>query len=156
MERDSGKDVTKLVNDLVKKQILEKISPGWSVYHPIKLVRERVRPLPCGGELSLGELLQYKSQDGLRVVMLIWDDRTSHDKFLIKTVIALSFIHSFLFKCKMGSKADIVHLQDGVMQTHDEETKQFFKNLAVHCVLSLRYASNKLSIFKQQAWISCT
>ncbi|QHN86062.1 30S ribosomal protein [Arachis hypogaea] len=32
--------------------------------------------------------------NGLRVVMLIWDDRTSHDKFLIKT--------------------------DGVMQTHDE------------------------------------
>ncbi|XLS53247.1 hypothetical protein HN51_013924 [Arachis hypogaea] len=97
---------------------------GWSVYHPIKLVREPTRPLPCGGELSLGELLKYKSQEGLRVVMLIWDDRTSHDKFLIKT--------------------------DGVMQTHDEETKKFFKNSAVHCVLSPRYASNKLSIFKQQ------
>ncbi|KAL3020677.1 hypothetical protein AAZX31_05G157000 [Glycine max] len=97
---------------------------GWSVYHPVRLVREATKPLPSGGELSLGELLKYKSQEGLRVVMLIWDDRTSHDKFLLKT--------------------------DGVMQTHDEETKKFFKHSTVHCVLSPRYASNKLSIFKQQ------
>ncbi|KAK7359099.1 hypothetical protein VNO77_01045 [Canavalia gladiata] len=97
---------------------------GWSIYHPVRLVREPTKPLPSGGELSLGELLKYKSQEGLRVVMLIWDDRTSHDKFLLKT--------------------------DGVMQTHDEETKKFFKHSTVHCVLSPRYASNKLSIFKQQ------
>ncbi|KAK8472587.1 hypothetical protein PHAVU_002G248700 [Phaseolus vulgaris] len=97
---------------------------GWSVYHPVRLVREATKPVPSGGELSLGELLKYKSQEGLRVVMLIWDDRTSHDKFLLKT--------------------------DGVMQTHDEETKKFFKHSTVHCVLSPRYASNKLSIFKQQ------
>ncbi|WJX53355.1 phospholipase D [Trifolium repens] len=97
---------------------------GWSVFHPVKLVREPTKPLPSGGELTLGELLKYKSQEGLRVVMLIWDDRTSHDKFLLKT--------------------------DGVMQTHDEETKKFFKHSTVHCVLSPRYASNKLSIFKQQ------
>ncbi|XP_058731587.1 phospholipase D delta-like [Vicia villosa] len=97
---------------------------GWSIFHPVKLVREPTKPLPSGGELSLGELLKYKSQEGLRVVMLIWDDRTSHDKFLLKT--------------------------DGVMQTHDEETKKFFKHSTVHCILSPRYASNKLSIFKQQ------
>ncbi|KAK7318749.1 hypothetical protein RJT34_03456 [Clitoria ternatea] len=97
---------------------------GWSVFHPVRLVRESTKPLPSGGELSLGELLKYKSQEGLRVVVLIWDDRTSHDKFLLKT--------------------------DGVMQTHDEQTKKFFKHSTVHCVLSPRYASNKLSIFKQQ------
>ncbi|MED6219049.1 hypothetical protein PIB30_032302 [Stylosanthes scabra] len=66
---------------------------GWSVYHPIRLVREPTRPLPPGGELTLGELLKYKSQEGLRVVMLIWDDRTSHDKFLIKTVVGTLFTH---------------------------------------------------------------
>ncbi|KAL5175522.1 Phospholipase D beta 2 [Glycine soja] len=55
---------------------------GWSVYHPVRLVREATKPLPSGGELSLGELLKYKSQEGLRVVMLIWDDRTSHDKMV--------------------------------------------------------------------------
>ncbi|KAI4296218.1 hypothetical protein L6164_036194 [Bauhinia variegata] len=97
---------------------------GWSVYHPVKLVREPTKPLPHGGELSLGELLKFKSQEGVRVVMLIWDDRTSHDKFLLKT--------------------------EGVMQTHDEETKKFFKHSTVHCILSPRYPSNKLSIFKQQ------
>ncbi|KAB2628385.1 phospholipase D delta-like [Pyrus ussuriensis x Pyrus communis] len=97
---------------------------GWSVYHRVKLVREPTKPLPSGGELALGELLKYKSQEGIRVVMLIWDDKTSHDKLFLKT--------------------------EGVMQTHDEETKRFFKHSSVHCVLSPRYASNKLSIFKQQ------
>ena len=37
------------------------------------------------------------------------------------------------------------------MGTHDEETRKFFKHSSVICVLSPRYASNKLSIFKQQA-----
>lgn len=59
---------------------------GWSVYHPIRLVREPTKPLPTGGELTLGDLLKYKSQEGVRVVLLIWDDKTSHDKFLLKTV----------------------------------------------------------------------
>ena len=63
---------------------------GWSVYHPVKLIREPSKPLPSGGELSLGELLKYKSQEGVRVVMLIWDDKTSHDKFLLKTVILIT------------------------------------------------------------------
>ncbi|KAF7842745.1 phospholipase D delta-like [Senna tora] len=97
---------------------------GWSVYHRVRLVREPTKPLPAGGELSLGELLKYKSQEGVRVVMLLWDDKTSHDTFFLKT--------------------------EGVMQTHDEETKKFFKHSTVHCVLSPRYASNKLSVFKQQ------
>ncbi|OMO74249.1 C2 calcium-dependent membrane targeting [Corchorus capsularis] len=97
---------------------------GWSVYHPIKLVREPTKPLPDEGQLSLGDLLKYKSEEGVRVMMLIWDDKTSHDKGLLKTA--------------------------GVMQTHDEETKNFFKHTSVRCVLAPRYASNKLSFFKQQ------
>lgn len=59
---------------------------GWSIYHKIKLVREPTRPLPSGGELTLGDLLKYKSEEGLRVIVLVWDDKTSHDKFLFKTV----------------------------------------------------------------------
>ncbi|XP_065630648.1 phospholipase D delta isoform X4 [Quercus suber] len=97
---------------------------GWSIYHRVKLVRESSKQLPAEGELSLGDLLKYKSQEGVRVILMIWDDKTSHDKFLLKT--------------------------EGVMQTHDEETKKFFKHSSVHCVLTPRYASNKLSIFKQQ------
>ncbi|KAK9946870.1 hypothetical protein M0R45_012313 [Rubus argutus] len=92
---------------------------GWSIYHRVKLVREPTKPLPSGGNLNLGELLKYKSQEGLRVLLLVWDDKTSHSKFFINT-------------------------------THDEETRKFFKHSSVSCVLSPRYASSKLSIFKQQ------
>ncbi|KAG8646094.1 phospholipase D delta isoform X2 [Manihot esculenta] len=66
---------------------------GWSVFHPVKLVREPTKPLPSGGELTLGELLKYKSQEGVRVVLLIWDDKTSHDKFYLKTVVGTLFTH---------------------------------------------------------------
>ncbi|XP_006650874.2 phospholipase D delta-like [Oryza brachyantha] len=97
---------------------------GWSIYHPVKLVREPTRPLPGGTPSMLGELLKGKAHEGVRVVILLWDDKTSHDKFLLKT--------------------------DGVMHTHDEETKRFFRHSGVHCVLVPRYASTKLSIFKQQ------
>ncbi|GMY28163.1 phospholipase D delta-like [Fagus crenata] len=97
---------------------------GWSIYHKVKLVREPSKPLPSGGNLNLGDLLKYKSQEGVRVLLLVWDDKTSHSKFFINTA--------------------------GVMQTHDEETRKFFKHSSVSCVLSPRYASSKLSIFKQQ------
>ncbi|KAH6789181.1 phospholipase D delta [Perilla frutescens var. frutescens] len=97
---------------------------GWSIFHKVKLVREPTRPLPNGGDLTLGDLLKYKSQEGVRVLLLVWDDKTSHSKFFIET--------------------------DGVMQTHDEETRKFFKHSSVTCVLAPRYASSKLSIFKQQ------
>lgn len=97
---------------------------GWSIYDKVRLVREQTRPLPVGGKLTLGELLKYKSEEGVRVCLLIWDDRTSHDTFLIRT--------------------------EGVMQTHDEDTKRYFKHSSVICVLSPRYPSNMLSIFKQQ------
>ncbi|XP_010266912.1 PREDICTED: phospholipase D delta [Nelumbo nucifera] len=97
---------------------------GWSVYHKVKLVRESTRPLPSGGDLTLGELLKYKSQEGVRVLLLLWDDKTSHSNILINTA--------------------------GVMETHDEETRKFFKHSSVICVLAPRYASSKLSIVKQQ------
>ncbi|KAI4336729.1 hypothetical protein L6164_015220 [Bauhinia variegata] len=97
---------------------------GWSIYHKVRLVREPTRPLPNGGNLNLGDLLKYKSQEGVRVLLLVWDDKTSHSKFFINTA--------------------------GVMQTHDEETRKFFKHSSVTCVLSPRYASSKLSIIKQQ------
>ncbi|XP_073139972.1 phospholipase D delta-like [Henckelia pumila] len=97
---------------------------GWSIYHKVRLIREPTKPLPRGGNLNLGELLKYKSQEGVRVLLLVWDDKTSHSKFFINTA--------------------------GVMQTHDEETRKFFKHSSVTCVLAPRYASSKLSIFKQQ------
>ncbi|KAI4314709.1 hypothetical protein L6164_027589 [Bauhinia variegata] len=97
---------------------------GWSVFHKVKLIREPTRALPRGGDLALGELLKYKSEEGVRVLLLVWDDKTSHDKLFVKS--------------------------GGVMQTHDEETKKFFKNSSVMCVLAPRYASSKLSFIKQK------
>ncbi|XP_065855479.1 phospholipase D delta [Euphorbia lathyris] len=97
---------------------------GWSVFYKIKLIREPTKPLPRGGDLTLGELLKYKSEEGVRVLLLIWDDKTSHDKFGIKT--------------------------QGLMATHDEETKKFFKHSSVNCVLSARYASSKIGFLKQR------
>lgn len=69
---------------------------GWSVYDKVKLVREPNRPLPNGGDLTLGELLKYKSEEGVRVLLLVWDDKTSHHKFFIKTVFIRSL---FIFVC---------------------------------------------------------
>ncbi|XP_057986746.1 phospholipase D delta-like isoform X1 [Hevea brasiliensis] len=117
---------------------------GWSIYHKVKLVREPTRPLPSGGNLNLGDLLKYKSQEGVRVLLLVWDDKTSHSKFFINTVGNISFWIWFLMP--------LFHplYRRGVMQTHDEETRKFFKYSSVNCVLSPRYACSKLSIFKQQ------
>ncbi|KAL9167475.1 hypothetical protein ABFS82_05G100600 [Erythranthe guttata] len=82
---------------------------GWSIYHKVMLVRESSEQLPNGGDLSLGELLKYKSQQGVRVVLLLWDDKTSQNKCFFKS--------------------------GGLMQTHDKETRKFFKHSYVTCVL---------------------
>lgn len=82
---------------------------GWSVYTQIALVRDSRRPKP-GGDMMLGELLKKKASEGVRVLMLVWDDRTSVG--LLK--------------------------KDGLMATHDEETEQYFKNSDVHCILCPR------------------
>ncbi|PNY09688.1 phospholipase D alpha 1-like protein [Trifolium pratense] len=82
---------------------------GWSVYTEISLVRDSRRP-KAGGDATLGELLKKKASEGVRVLMLVWDDRTSVG--LLK--------------------------KDGLMATHDEETAQFFDGTDVHCVLCPR------------------
>ncbi|XP_042479616.1 phospholipase D alpha 1 [Macadamia integrifolia] len=82
---------------------------GWSVYTEITLVRDSRRPKP-GGDITLGELLKKKASEGVRVLMLVWDDRTSVG--LLK--------------------------KDGLMATHDEETGNFFHDTDVHCVLCPR------------------
>ncbi|EXB67302.1 Phospholipase D alpha 1 [Morus notabilis] len=82
---------------------------GWSVYTEISLVRDSRRPKP-GGDIKLGDLLNKKASEGVKVLMLVWDDRTSVD--LLK--------------------------KDGLMATHDEDTENFFRNSDVHCVLCPR------------------
>ncbi|KAL8189276.1 hypothetical protein R6Q57_028842 [Mikania cordata] len=82
---------------------------GWSVYTEITLIRDSRRE-KSGGDITLGELLKKKSSEGVKVLMLVWDDRTS-----------------------VG-----VLKKDGLMATHDEDTESFFKDSDVHCNLCPR------------------
>lgn len=86
---------------------------GWSVFTDITLIRDPQRPKP-GGDVTLGELLKTKASEGVRVIMLVWDDRTSVD--LLKRV--------------------------GLMATHDEETQNYFENSDVNCILCPRDPDN--------------
>ncbi|KAJ9563469.1 hypothetical protein OSB04_008629, partial [Centaurea solstitialis] len=93
---------------------------GWSVWHEVRLVRE-VEDAPS---YTLGDLLKTKSQEGVKVLLLVWDDPTSRNI--------------------MGYK------MDGLMGTHDEETKSFFKNSSVQVMLCPRMAGKKHSWVKKQ------
>ncbi|GAV68355.1 PLDc domain-containing protein/PLD_C domain-containing protein [Cephalotus follicularis] len=92
---------------------------GWSVYTRITLIRDLRRQKP-EGDMILGELLKKKANEGVRVLMLVWDDKTS-GKLLKK---------------------------DGVMATHDEDTEGYFHNTNVHCVLCPRNPDNGKSIIQ--------
>ena len=75
------------------------------MYDCIKLLRERGVPTEEGPHPSLGQLLINKAREGVRVCLLIWDDRTSLNNPL-------------LFK-------------SGLMMTHDEDTRRYFRGTGV-------------------------
>ncbi|KAK3148558.1 hypothetical protein QOZ80_3BG0296550 [Eleusine coracana subsp. coracana] len=91
---------------------------GWSVFHTIHLVRDGAN------SKALGDLLKSKSQEGVRVLLLVWDDPTSRNVFGMK--------------------------MEGYMGTRDEETRRFFKNSSVHVLLCPRSAGKRHSWVKQQ------
>ncbi|KAJ0770037.1 putative phospholipase D [Helianthus annuus] len=93
---------------------------GWSVWHKVKLVRG-VANTP---EYTLGDLLKLKSQEGVRVLLLVWDDPTSRNI--------------------LGYKIE------GLMATHDEETRHFFKHSSVQVLLVPRMAGKRHSWIKKQ------
>lgn len=62
---------------------------GWSVWHNVRLVRDVAYP----SEFTLGDVLRSKSQEGVRVLLLVWDDPTSRSILGYKTV---SILHSSL------------------------------------------------------------
>ncbi|KAK3212135.1 hypothetical protein Dsin_016841 [Dipteronia sinensis] len=92
---------------------------GWSVYTEITLIRDLTRPRQ-GGNITLGELLKNKANEGVLVLMLVWDDRTS--------VVDLK--------------------KDGLMATHDQNTEAYFRGTKVHCVLCPRVADKNRSIIQ--------
>nr|CAB3502214.1 unnamed protein product [Digitaria exilis] len=91
---------------------------GWSVFHTIHLVRDGT------GGMALGDLLRRKSQEGVRVLLLVWDDPTS--------------------RSVLGFK------MEGYMGTRDEETRRFFKHSWVQILLCPRSAGKRHSWVKQQ------
>ncbi|KAL6330950.1 hypothetical protein AAG906_009378 [Vitis piasezkii] len=101
---------------------------GWSLYTKTTLVRYSRGQKPGEhvtlGELfkkrtlTLGELLKKKANEGVTVLMLLWEDRTS---------------------VKLLKK-------DGLMATHGEDTGKYFHGTGVHCVLCPRNPDNGLSI----------
>ncbi|KAI0520272.1 hypothetical protein KFK09_007743 [Dendrobium nobile] len=93
---------------------------GWSVFHTVKLVRDA----GFGTDCTLGDLLKSKSQEGVRVLLLVWDDPTS------RSILGYQI--------------------DGVMSTHDEETRRFFKHSSVQVLLCPRSAGKRHSWVKQQ------
>ncbi|XP_061368702.1 phospholipase D gamma 1-like isoform X1 [Gastrolobium bilobum] len=94
---------------------------GWSVWHKVRLIRDAS---DNASDYNLGDLLRSKSQEGVRVLLLIWDDPTSRSILGYKT--------------------------DGVMATHDEETRRFFKHSSVHVLLCPRIAGKRHSWIKQK------
>ncbi|KAL9269469.1 Phospholipase D beta 1-like protein [Drosera capensis] len=94
---------------------------GWSVWHKVRLIRDGG---PALGDCTLGELLRSKSQEGVRVLLLVWDDPTSRSILGYRT--------------------------DGIMQTHDEETRRFFKHSSVQVLLCPRIAGKRHSWLKQR------
>ncbi|XP_062215434.1 phospholipase D alpha 1-like [Phragmites australis] len=81
---------------------------GWSVNTDVVLVRDPRRP----SSGTLGELLKQKAHEGVTVLMLVWNDRTSVGLGPIK--------------------------RDGLMATHDEDTASYFRGTGVRCVLCPR------------------
>lgn len=55
---------------------------GWSVYHSVQLVRDSDN----AKDYMLGDLLKAKSQEGVRVLLLVWDDPTSRSILGYKAV----------------------------------------------------------------------
>jgi len=61
---------------------------GWSVWHKVKLVRDAGNAT----NFTLGELLRAKSSEGVRVLLLVWDDPTSRSILGYKMVCNVSFM----------------------------------------------------------------
>ncbi|KAK1316627.1 Phospholipase D alpha 1 [Acorus calamus] len=90
---------------------------GWSVNTSITLVRDPARMIPGAQGVTVGELLKRKADEGVTVLVMPWQDRTS---------ISL-----------LGNA--------GLMQTHDEDTRKFFEGTKVKCFLCPRDADASLT-----------
>ncbi|GKC19107.1 phospholipase D beta 1-like protein [Tanacetum coccineum] len=93
---------------------------GWSIHHSLQLVHNG----DGAKDSMLGDLLKAKSSEGVRVLLLVWDDPTSKTNSGIKT--------------------------HGVMGTNDEETRHFFKHSSVKVIFCPRSAGKGHRLAKKQ------
>jgi phospholipase D1/2 len=77
--------------------------------------------IPGAEGVTVGELLKRKAGDGVRVLVMVWQDHTS-----------VSFLGNA-----------------GLMKTHDEETFKFFEGSKVRCFLCPRDADKSLTAVQQ-------
>ncbi|XP_062199434.1 phospholipase D alpha 1-like [Phragmites australis] len=91
---------------------------GWSVSTKITMVRDASRMIPGAEGVTLGELLKRKADEGVAVLVMPWQDKTS-----------VSFLDNA-----------------GLMKTHDEETRRFFEGTNVRCFLCPRDADASLTV----------
>lgn len=78
---------------------------GWSVYTAIQLVRGDDDP---DGESNVGELLKKKDAEGVKVLLMVWNEKLSTES------------------------------SPGLMGTHDEETRTYFAGTGVEAVMVSR------------------
>lgn len=87
---------------------------GWAVWHQLRLFRGEDLAAGRGGDQrTLGEILTDKANQGVKVYVMVWSEKTSGDI--------------------LGEK--------GFMGTHDMETFNYFKKSRVNCALAPRTMS---------------
>eukprot|EP00475_Leptophrys_vorax_P010816 TRINITY_DN1738_c0_g1_i1.p1 TRINITY_DN1738_c0_g1~~TRINITY_DN1738_c0_g1_i1.p1 ORF type:complete len:823 (-),score=224.71 TRINITY_DN1738_c0_g1_i1:24-2492(-) len=95
---------------------------GWALNTSISLVRGD-RGAEGFGE-SLGDLLKRRANEGVVVMILLWDDKSSSEN------------------------------REGLMATHDEETRLYFQGTKVICKLAPRVADSEKQSLVQQGAVS--
>ncbi|OEL37519.1 Phospholipase D beta 1 [Dichanthelium oligosanthes] len=88
---------------------------GWSVFHTIHLVRDGT------GGMALGDLLRRKSQEGVRVLLLVWDDPTSRSILGIK-MTSPSYVYLQPFSFGMCTDGNYWFQETGTIFTHHQKT----------------------------------
>jgi hypothetical protein len=90
---------------------------GWSVYVKVRLIRDSSHPSPDGGDLTLGELLRRKAAEGVCVLVLAWDDKTSCSNPFFKTVSIYLWNISVIHYQATISSLNVLLLRGGYMLT---------------------------------------
>lgn len=109
-----------LYNDIMQAQYFVYIA-GWSVDHDTVLVRDPAAISTKSAGVSLGDLLIRKAEEGVKVLLMVWDNN------LLKDV-------PFLDKVTMG--------------TGNQKTVNFFKGTKVKCLFCPRNPHRSLSLIK--------